>query len=136
MIGTQRDPGRPREITDEDILAEIQRLADGDEPPTNRAFAANASMSPKTAEYHFGSWNAAVRAAGFEPRSPGGQRQFSDAEICDWIRRLADGDRPPSSAEFDAHAPMTRQAVTKRFGSWLKAVDAAGLDHHRAGGDA
>jgi len=114
-------PGRPREYTDADLLDAIRRLADGDRPPTMDTFNAQARMSTETVAHRFGSWREAVAAAGLEPRPIGGYREYTDAEIVAELRRVADGDQPPTAAEFDAEADMTRQLATKRFGSWARA---------------
>jgi len=118
------------EYTRAEILDHIRRLADGDEPPTHEEFRRDpAAPAGATARDRFGSWNAAVEAAGFEPRCYAvGERRWSDAEIIEHIRRLADGDDPPTCAEFEADpdAPSNRTAAN-HFGSWNGAVEAAGF---------
>jgi len=61
--------------------------------------------------------------------SRGRPREYTDDEILDHIRRVADGNRPPTWEEFnaDADAPWC-QTVQRHFGSWAEAVEAAGFD--------
>jgi len=114
---------------DSEILNEIRRLADGDEPPTTVEFNEQAEMSVSGVRYRFGSWAKAVEEAGFEPREKGGSAvQYRDSEILNEIRRLADGDEPPTTVEFNEQAEMTVQGVQYRFGSWAKAVEEAGFE--------
>ena len=70
-------------------------------------------------------------------KSRGRSRQYSDDEILGHIRRVADGDRPPTWDEFnaDADAPYCK-TVQRHFGSWADAIAAAGFDGddgHRRG---
>ena len=63
--------GLRRRYTDEEILAELRasalRLG---RSPTMREFAGDpeAGVHPQTVIEHFGTWNAAKRAAGLQPR--------------------------------------------------------------------
>lgn len=53
--------------------------------------------------------------------------KYSDEELLDQIRSLADGDTPPTVQEFE-NCPKTAGSTTvqRRFGSWNEGVDAAG----------
>jgi FAD/FMN-containing dehydrogenase len=124
--------GGRRQYSDGEIIDHIRRLANGDTPPTCVEFDADpAAPAHRTVRKWFGSWNAAVEAAGFEARTQYGRaaQGWSDDEILDHIRRLADGDTPPTGVEFDADddAPARRTA-TNHFGSWNAAVEAAGFE--------
>lgn len=125
-----------REYSPADILEHIRRLADGEDPPTQQGFDNdNAAPSLTTAKRRFGSWNEAVEAAGFEARQQGVQRDtWSSTGIIDHIRRLADGEDPPTREEFntDGAAPSTYTA-RNHFGSWSEAVEAAGFERRPGG---
>ena len=72
----------------------------------------------------FGSWNAALQAAGFDrPRPPA----WSDQEILARLRAWA-GERgfAPSSVEWDGSPD--RDVVSRRFGGWNAALRQAGLE--------
>src|SRR5881398_455106 len=63
--------GLRRRYTDEDILDELRAAAKRlDRSPTMREFAQDpeARIHPQTVIEHFGTWNAAKRAAGLFPR--------------------------------------------------------------------
>ena len=71
----------------------------------------------------FGSWNAALRAAGLDRPRP---RAWSDQEIVEALRSWAqEHGLVPLSTEWDA-APHA-DVIAKRFGSWNAALNAAGL---------
>lgn len=56
-----------REIPEQKLLAEIHTLADGDEPPTSKEMRTKGEYSIHAYVRAFGSWNDAVREAGYEP---------------------------------------------------------------------
>jgi len=56
-------------ITDEQLLTEIHRLANGDTPPTCEQINRDGKYGYGTYHRRFGSWNAVVEQAGFEPRN-------------------------------------------------------------------
>jgi len=130
MSDSSRAPGR--EYTRAEILDHIQRLADGDEPPTAEVFRHDDTAPSLDAVYtRFGGWNEAVKATGFEPRRYCSTRRrfWSDAEILQHIQRLADGDTPPTRDELDDDdAAPSGATVARHFGGWNEAVKAAGLD--------
>src|ERR671931_872060 len=79
--------GLRRRYTDEQILEELRASAARlGRSPTMREFAADreASVHPQTVIEHFGTWNAAKRAAGLTPR-----RFISREELLDQLRALA-----------------------------------------------
>ena len=74
--------GLRRRYTDEQILAELRASAERlGRSPTMREFAADtsASVHPQTVIEHFGTWNAAVSEAGFEPRRASGPLRSAPA---------------------------------------------------------
>ena len=83
----------------------------------------------KTLRRRFGSWQAALSAAGIEPAPP---RRWPRERILDVLRswELAHG-RPPRASEWRAGDPdgerPSSQVVVRRFGSWALALEAAGL---------
>lgn len=65
----RRPGGRPA-ISDEELLDEIRRLADElGAPPTAIQMDTHGKYSVRTYRNHFGRWNRAIKAAGFEPRT-------------------------------------------------------------------
>jgi hypothetical protein len=126
------------EYSPADIISHIQRLADGDDPPTRREFDTDDDApSATTVRDRFGTWTTAVEAAGLTPRTPKGHPQYSEDELITHIQRLADGDGPPTQREFDtADDTPSVTAVTTQFDSWSTALTAAGFQppNRRSGG--
>src|SRR5258708_13534597 len=89
-----------KRYTDDQILAELRSSAERlGRSPTMKEFAADAGsrVHPQTVIEHFGTWNAAKRAAGLVPR-----RFVTRAELLDVLRRLCEAlARPPTPPDID-----------------------------------
>lgn len=112
-------------IPEEDLIAELHRLADGDEPPTVVQMNEEGAYSYPTYTDRFGSWAEACRAAGLTPRFKG--RVISDEDLLAELQQMADGDVPPTIAQMNAEGAYSQSTYTYRFGSWAEACEAAGL---------
>jgi hypothetical protein len=78
----------------------------------------------------FGSWTAGLRAAGLEPA----YRTWTRAQIVEALRAWADAQgRPPQHPDWHKHSHDHPAAATvsRRFGGWQRALQAAGLDDGR-----
>ena len=77
---------------------------------------------------HFGSWNAALKAADLSTRAQHGTR-WKRATIIRLLQRDAKRlGRTPTSAEWEAaHDRPWRWSIRRIFGSWTAALEAAGL---------
>src|ERR1051325_10499773 len=121
--------GIRRRYTDEQILEQLrargERLA---RSPTMREFAADkdAGMHPQTVIEHFGTWNAAKRAAGLTPR-----RFATREELLELLRRLGEEvGGTPTARDIDArrgHMP-SKSLYWHTFGSLATALREAGYD--------
>jgi len=129
------DPDAPRGASDEpttaipdaDLLADIRRLSDpSGEPPSLKEYREAGEYGAQTLYDRFGSWNAAVEAAGFDARDPT-TAASKDALLAE-IRRLADGDDPPTSAEMRREGDYSVTVYHDHFGSWRAALEAAGFE--------
>src|SRR6202795_2204553 len=101
------DPGKLAEFqagirkrySDEQILAELRACAERlGKSPTMREFATDSGTTahPQTVIEHFGSWNAAKRAAGLVPR-----RFATRIELVDQLRQLgAELGRTPTADDI------------------------------------
>jgi hypothetical protein len=76
----------------------------------------------------FGSWRYAVQAAGITSGQVGGQVRWSPARILGIIRALSNRRQPLSAAEIQLRHGDLVSAARRIFGSWPKAVIAAGVD--------
>ena len=121
--------GLRRRYTDEQILEELRASADRlGRSPTMKEFGADpeARVHPQTAIEHFGSWNAAKRAAGLMPR-----RFATREELLGELRRLgAELGRTPTARDLDERRGTipSKSLYWHTFGSLARALREAGFD--------
>jgi hypothetical protein len=121
--------GLRRRYTDEQILEELRASAARlGRSPTMREFAADseASVHPQTVIEHFGTWNAAKRAAGLTPR-----RFISRDELLDQLRALqAELGRLPTARDLEERrrTMASKSLIWHTFGSLTAALREAGFD--------
>jgi len=121
--------GIRKRYSDDQILAELRASAGRlGRSPTMREFAADAetSVHPQTVIEHFGSWNAAKRAAGLVPR-----RFATREELLGLLRELGEElRRPPTARDIDEHKGRlpSKSLYWHTFGSLTNALREAGFD--------
>ena len=123
----------PAKIPTEDLIAELQRLADElGHTPSKNEMAAHGAHTHGIYQHRFGSWNEAINAAGLEPNNRGG-RIAADA-LLDELRRLADElGKTPSHYDMAVHGAYAKGTYQDHFGSWNEAIKAAGLEPNKGG---
>jgi Homing endonuclease associated repeat len=121
--------GIRKRYSDEDILEQLvesaRRLG---RSPSMREFTADpeTSVHPQTVIEHFGSWNAAKRAAGLVPR-----RFATREELLRLLRELGETlGRPPTARDLDEHrrSMPSKSLYWHTFGSLTNALREAGFD--------
>jgi hypothetical protein len=131
------DPGKLAEFqagirkrySDEQILAELRACAERlGKSPTMREFATDpvTTAHPQTVIEHFGSWNAAKRAAGLVPR-----RFATRDELLGLLRELGkELGHPPTARDIDEHKGRlpSKSLYWHTFGSLSNALREAGFD--------
>ncbi len=121
--------GIRRRYTDEQILEALRASAERlGRSPTMKEFAADpqAGMHPQTVIEHFGTWNAAKRAAGLMPR-----RFATREELVAQLRRLGDElGRTPTARDLDDRRGTvpSKSLYWHTFGSLATALREAGFD--------
>ncbi len=121
--------GIRRRYTDEQILGELRESAERlGRSPTMKEFAADpdARVHPQTVIEHFGTWNAAKRAAGLMPR-----RFATREELVSELRRLGDElGRTPTARDLDERRGTipSKSLYWHTFGSLALALREAGFD--------
>ena len=121
--------GLRRRYTDEEILTELRASATRlGRSPTMREFAADAAATvhPQTVIEHFGTWNAAKRAAGLRPR-----RYISRDELLAQLRELGEElGRTPTVRDIEARRTTmaSKSLIWHTFGSLAAALKEAGFD--------
>jgi hypothetical protein len=121
--------GIRKRYTDEEILGQLRASAERlGRSPTMREFAADAltTVHPQTVIEHFGTWNAAKRAAGLRPR-----RYMSREELLAQLRELGEElGRTPTVRDIEAHrgTMASKSLIWHTFGSLAAALKEAGFD--------
>src|SRR6059036_4303046 len=121
--------GIRKRYSNDQILAELRACAERlSRSPTMREFAADqqSTVHPQTVIEHFGSWNAAKRAAGLVPR-----RFATREELLGLLRSLGDElGRPPTARDIDEHKGRlpSKSLYWHTFGSLTNALREAGFD--------
>jgi hypothetical protein len=121
--------GIRKRYSDEQILAELRACAERlGRSPTMREFAADpeTAVHPQTVIEHYGSWNAAKRAAGLVPR-----RFATREELLGLLTELGEElGRPPTARDIDEHKGKlpSKSLYWHTFGSLSNALRDAGFD--------
>ncbi len=116
--------------SDEHLLNTLRDLADelGHSPTVDEMLARPGLPAPQTYINRFGSWNAALEAAGLKTRRR--TAIYTDEQLLQALRDLAaELGQPPSASEMLARRDLPSPgAYQGHFGTWSKALAAAGVD--------
>jgi hypothetical protein len=118
-----------KRYSDEQILAELRSSAERlGRSPTMKEFAADAGsrVHPQTVIEHFGTWNAAKRAAGLVPR-----RFVTREELLEVLRNVGkELGRAPTAHDIDERRGRmpSKSLYWHTFGSLSNALREAGFD--------
>src|SRR6059058_5708460 len=121
--------GIRKRYSDDQILAELRACAERlGKSPTMREFSGDTetTVHPQTVIEHFGSWNAAKRAAGLVPR-----RFATKEELLGLLRELGERlGRVPTARDIDAARGQlpSKSLYWHTFGSLTNALREAGFD--------
>lgn len=126
------------------IIEEIQAVAEtlgrepyqGDVAPTVEEMREYGDISTAPAIHRFGSWNEAVAEAGFVPNETFRDEYaetYEAEELLDAIHEVAaDTDRAPRASEVAEATGVNPDTFRRRFGSWHRALQLAGISPERA----
>lgn len=134
------------EYTDDAIISELRRVAEHLPVGQSLTKSAYRSYSPRvgltTIRRRFGDWRQALDKAGLS-HLYGGQavskkmreqhgKQFSNAELIAELKRVHAlvSKEWLTTGDFDTHSVTSRHVLRLRFGSFRKALEAAGIPHH------
>ncbi len=117
---------RERDVPKEALLDELARLeAVCEGTPTSVDMERDGKYDVSTYAGEFGSWNEALRAAGYEPVE---QRNIPRSALLSEIERLAEEDgQPPTAVDMEQDGRFSWSIYRRRFGSWNEAVRETGL---------
>lgn len=120
-------PPSKRNVSKSTLIDELQRLYQRFErPPTAGEMNDHGAYTCSTFQNKFGSWNDALRRAGFElHREAGVTRQ----DLLDEIHRLVEElGRVPTVTEIKSRGTNSHRCYYDRFEGWAAAVQAAGYE--------
>ena len=108
------------------ILDDIRHVASElGKPPTAKEMADHGEYSQRVCQNKFGSWNEALREAGFTPNR---KYRLTAQDLLNEIERLAEEfGRPPSSGEMNRIGKFHKCTYLERFGGWEEALAEAGF---------
>lgn len=114
------------------LCDEINRLHDElGKVPSFQDMYEHGNYSVYTYSSRFGSWNEAIEAAGYSPRSS--RDEYTRSELIAEIKRVADVcDKCPTLDDIAEHGNISRNTYHNRFYSWNDALEAAGFEPRRS----
>ena len=119
------------DIPEKELLSEIQSLGDNlGRTPEQREMDRHGQFDSTTYMSRFGSWNKALKRAGFEPVR---RTDIPDSDLIEEIHSLADTlNRPPTRDEMEHQGRFSSSIYPRRFGTWTDALIKAGYEPHKA----
>lgn len=113
-----------KHLTNEQMLAELQRVAALSSPLTTDAFNQHSNISAAAIRARFGSWNAALKQAALQPANMG--RRYAEDEYFENLLAVWSAlGRQPSYSEMNRPPSMISSGgYEKRWGTWRKALSA------------
>lgn len=113
--------------TPERVLAEILGRARRGAALSHSAASREHPLLVWEAARHFGSWRAALAAAGLDPERFALRRRWSRERLLAELRRLETSGVPLREIDCARHVRGLTQAARRLFGGWDQALAAAGL---------
>lgn len=112
----------------ERVIEDIRADAAAGLPLGHRATQQRTTALVRAAAYYFGSWEEAVKAAGYDYAVARSLSRLTPSQVLDRIRSLVAAGVDISEKSCRAWDPNIYAASVGLFGSWEKAVKAAGLN--------
>lgn len=119
---------RRKPYTPEEIIETIEFMWQNGQPLCHVAVKSS-SIYPAAVRF-FGSWDAALREAGLDPKKIRRSNPSDAKEVLEWIRKRAKEGKPVNYMEASKSGYHIVNAGRKLFGSWTDALMAAGIDGH------
>jgi len=123
------EPRYRQAITDEELITELQALADElGRPPRQSDMKEQGRYSPTTYRRRFGSWLDARETAGLSGQETKPASRHSRLDLLTGLHLLASQlGRPPSQNDMDDRGLYSSSVYYSCFGSWTTALEEAGL---------
>ncbi len=119
------------DIAKKELLEGIQSLSgELGRTPEKREMDQYGQFDSTTYMSRFGSWNEALKQAGFDPLL---RSDIPKSELREEIQRLADAlNRPPTRDEMEYQGRFSSSIYSRKFGTWTDALIEAGYEPHKA----
>lgn len=128
---------RLTDYSDEALLNELRRVAELIHSPkiSKREFKHYSCVHWSTLERRFGSWNKALYAAGLSERVDKSKETVTKEMVISELQRVSKihDNKTFSRDEFNENALFSDHVVRKLFGTWHKAMQAAGMSTNALG---
>lgn len=128
---------RLADYSDESLIIEIRRVAELIHQPTmsKTEFTKHSRVHSSTIEKRFGCWEKALNAAGLIDRFDVTNKAVSKETVLAELQRVSrlHDNQILDRKKFNANADFTDHVVRRVFGSWHKAMQAAGLAANKMG---
>lgn len=120
-------PNSHYNISKEELIEDIKRTSEEFEKVvTKEEYRKRGEFGPDVCSKKFGSWNKALRKAGYEPVMEKGIEK--DKLISEIIRLAEEIGKKPTSKDMEDKGEYSLKAYTTHFGYWNDALEEAGFD--------
>jgi hypothetical protein len=128
LASPERKSHSTQQITKENLIDELCRLADElGHPPSLQEFRQHGEYSAGTYYNRFGSWQAALKEAGFVSRNP--DSRITREELINELQSVAGKiGQSPSASQMNEHSDYWVSTYRNHFGTWTNALEAADFD--------
>lgn len=115
-------------VSEEDLISELNSLAEElGHVPRKDEMRNQGKRSAAVYQERFGSWNEALRAAGFEPNE---RWRIPREELLAELRTVANElGHPPTTTEMNEYGKFSINPYQREFGTWRTALQAADPDY-------
>jgi hypothetical protein len=130
--GLEGGPTKNTYVTKTALVRDLRRVAgELGESPSQTAYNEHGQYTHQVAYERFGSWNAALGAAGLDTER---DDRIPDEKLLESIRAVAGRvSGVPSQADYKRHGEHGLSVLKRRFGSWSQAVIEAGYEPRTVG---
>lgn len=118
-----------QDTSEDNLLAEIDRLSNGDAPPTISDMEERGAYSVPTYYDQFGSWAEALEKAGYDPAANIGNDKIPRSSLIECVKQIGEEiGETPTVRDMIKHGQFSPTAYYNNFESWNAALEAAGFE--------
>lgn len=121
-----------RNVSDEELLRDVKDTAQklGKVTLTTDEYTKNGKYHHSTVMRRFGSWKKVLQLSGLETRGHNFKINFTDEQVKDDLWRVAGllGSNTVKIEEYNIHGQCSSSVLERKYGSWNKVLEMAGLE--------